>query len=292
MGIIVNGKRITQDAIDFELNRLVKFYSEHMAPAEVRKQMAYLEIKAEEQAIGARLLIDEAARLNFQVPAADIDSRVAKMVENSGGRDKFDALLSRQKMTEADIRRSIEQGRKVDMLVEKVTGDAREPTEEEMRQHYEGHVQEYMKPEQAQIQHILIKPASDSKEDRRTARSRLLSIREKIEGGADFAGQAASHSECPSGRRTGGSLGWVSKGTMIPEFENIVFSLRIGELSDVVETRLGMHVLRKTAQEESQPASFEEVRDRILDFLRHARRGELLAAFVNELKQKAVIEED
>ena len=73
---------------------------------------------------------------------------------------------------------------------------------------------------------------------------------------------------------------------------NVVFALSIGELSDVVETRLGMHILRKTAQEESQPASFEEVRDKILDFLRHARRGELLAAFVNELKQKAVIEED
>ena len=292
MGIIVNGKRLTQDAIDFELNRLVKFYSEHMAPAEVRKQMAYLEIKAEEQAIGARLLIDEAARLNLQVPPADIDARVEKMKQNSGGRDKFDAMLSRQKMSEAEVRRSIEQGRKVDLLVEKVTGDAREPTEEELRAHYEEHAPEYMKPEQAQIQHILIKPDSDSKEDRSTARSRLLSIRAKIEAGADFAGQAAAHSECPSGRRTGGSLGWVSKGTMIPEFENVVFSLGIDALSDVVETRLGMHVIRKTAQEESQPAPFEEVRDKIRDFLRHARRGELLSAFVNELKQKAVIEED
>ena len=79
---------------------------------------------------------------------------------------------------------------------------------------------------------------------------------------------------------------------MIPEFENIVFSLSIGALSDIVETRLGLHVIRKTAQEESEPASFEEVREKIRDFLRHARRGELLAAFVNELKQKAVIEEE
>jgi parvulin-like peptidyl-prolyl isomerase len=292
MGIIVNGKKITQDAIDFELSRLVKFYSEHMAPAEVRKQMAYLEMKAEEQAIGARLLVDEAARLNLQVPAPDIDVRLEKMVKNSGGREKFDALLAKQKMTEADVRRSIEQGRKVDLLVEKVTGDAREPTEEEMQKHYEEHALEYMKPEQAQIQHVLLKPNSESKEDRSTARSRLLAIRDKIEGGADFAGQAAAHSECPSGRRTGGSLGWVSKGTMVPEFENAVFSLEIGALSDVVETRLGMHILRKTAQEESRPAPFEEVRDKIRDFLRHARRGELLSAFVGELKGKAVIEED
>lgn len=292
MTIRVNGKVLPPQAIEYELNRLIRFYAAHLSETEVRAQMDALKKRAKEQAIGGRLLMDRALELDIQVPPEQVEERFNKMVENAGGREKFEALIQKQKLAEEMIRHSIEEGCRVDMLVAQTTADIPDPTEAEMRAHYEAHMHEYVKPEQAQARHILLKPNSDSEADREVTRSRLQEIRNRIEGGAAFADMAAAHSECPSGRKTGGSLGWISRGTMVPEFDGPLFAMKDDELSGVVETSLGFHLISRTASEPAAPADYEEVKDKILDFLRHVRRGEAIAAFVNELRSKAVIEED
>ena len=133
---------------------------------------------------------------------------------------------------------------------------------------------------------------SENEQERKAALARIEEIRKRTRGGSDFADEAAAHSDCPSGKQTGGSLGWVSRGTMVPELDEVLFSMDVGEISEVVETGLGYHIVRKTGQEDNIAAEFEEVRDKIREFLRHARRGEIIAAHVKELKEKAVIEED
>ncbi|NQT94055.1 MAG: peptidylprolyl isomerase [Lentisphaerae bacterium] len=291
MTLSVNAEPIPEGAIQYELDRLVRFYSEHMSASEIRSQMDALKRRAKEQAIGGRLLIVEAARLDIQVPEEDIRDRLDRMVENAGGRPAFDEILQRQGMTEEAVRQSIEQGRRVDLLVDRITEGTPDPTEDEIKAHFEEHGEEYSRPERAQAQHVLLCPASDSEADRNTAKARLLEIRQKVEEGTDFAEQAAAHSDCPSGKTAGGSLGWLVPGTTVPEFDEAVFSLEVGELSDIVETELGFHLLRKTAQEESGPAEYDEVHEKIRDFLRHARRGEAISACVRELRDKAVIEE-
>ena len=100
---IVNGQEISGEAVGFELDRLVKFYMSHgMSAAEIKQNLPKLEEKALEQAIGAKLLLDEAARVNLPVTASDIDAEVQKVVkgyckkryEVSVGYDNITALLS------------------------------------------------------------------------------------------------------------------------------------------------------------------------------------------------------
>lgn len=292
MAIWVDGEPIPNDAVDYELDRLVKFYSQHMSTEEIRDQMPALREKARGQAIGAKLLIGEARRLDLRVPPGEVDSRLALMVQGAGGPERFRNLLERQGMDEETVRRSIEEGRRVDLLIERITAGISDPTEEELRAHFQEHEAEYATSDRAQIQHILIKPDSDDGADRETARSTLLGIRCRIEDGAEFAGEAAAHSQCPSGRKTGGSLGWLSRGMAIPEIEKASFSLALNEVSDVVETHLGFHIFRKTAEEAGGPANYADVADTIREFLRHVRRGEAIAAHVAELRAKATIEED
>ena len=234
----------------------------------------------------------EAGRLDIRVSDEDIDERLGEMIENMGGADAFGRVLEKQNLTEALVRKSIEHGRKVDLLVDRIAEGLDDPTEDEISAHFEQHADEYSKPEQVQSRHILLKPESDSEADRATTRSRLLEIRCRVEEGADFAELAAAHSDCPSGRKTGGSLGWFSRGMMIPAFDEVVFNMVDGELSDVIETEAGMHLIHRTGYEESGPAAFLDVRDGIRDLLRHASRGEVITAYVEELKAKAVIEED
>lgn len=292
MTISVNGEVIPEKAVEFELDRLVRFYAEHLSAEELSKQMDLLKKKARDQAIGSKLLIQEARRLEIPVQQAEVDSRVNKLIANAGGKEKFDQLMKRQNTNLEQLVAGVELGVKVDKLVAKIASTAGDPTEEEMVAHFEAHSAEYAKAEQAQVSHILIKAASGRKEDIETARSRLMQIRKDIEEGADFADQAAAHSDCQSGRKSGGSLGWVSRGMTLPEFDKVVFAQKVGELSGVVETPLGFHIIKKTAGESGGQVAYRDVADKIRDFLRHAKRGAAVTAYVEELRGNAKIEEE
>jgi len=292
MAMKINGIEIPEEAVRFEFDRLVKFYSEHMSAEDIKAQMPLLKKKACEQAIGGRLLIDEAHRRQIEVSQEEVDLRLQGFIESAGGPEKFDEMLKSQNISADLVRESIRQGRRVDMLVDEITQGVEEPTEEQMQAHFEAHRREYRRPDRVQASHILITPDSDSEQDRAVARSRVLEMRESIVEGADFADLAACHSRCPSGQQTGGSLGWVSPGMMVPEFDEALFDMAVGELSDVVETQFGFHIINMTDQEEGGDATYEDVCDRIRDFLIHAARGEAIKCFVDKLKQSAVIEED
>ena len=286
--ITVNGQPIPAEAITFELARLVQFYSQHMPEEQVRKELPALRARAVDQAIGAKLLFDETNRLDIPVPEADIDRKLDAMIARVNGREAFEALLQKQKLAEPELREQIRRGRKVDLLIERIVADVPDPTEADIRAHFEGNPDSYTRPERVLAQHILIKPADDTEPARTAARERLETIRQRVLKGSKFSDEASDHSECPSGK-TGGSLGWFSRGMMVEAFDQAAFAMAKGELSEIIETQFGYHIIYKTDHEEAQPADFDEARDSVRDFLRHARRGEVLSKYVDELRAKAKI---
>ena len=103
--------------------------------------------------------------------------------------------------------------------------------------------------DQVQASHILLmykgsahSSATRSKEE---AASQIAELKTRIEGGADFAEIARETSDCPSGAQ-GGDLGTFGRGQMVPEFETATFAMEVGELSDVVETDFGYHLIQRT----------------------------------------------
>ena len=292
MTIRINDEIIPEEAIIFELSRLIQFYSQHMSETEVRGQMDILKQRAKDQAIGAKLLIDEANRLDIGVPKEDVEKRFEDMIKQAGGKDAFATVLQSNNLTEEKVKEDIERGRRVDLLVNKITEGLQDPTEEEMADHFKQHPDEYKKPDRANAQHILLEFKEDSKEDKSTMKSRLMEIKTQIEEGADFADMATMHSDCPSGKSAGGSLGWFAKGMMVPNFDKAVFSMKNGELSDVIETTMGYHIVKKLDEEIGGPADYNEVRENVKNFLRHTNRGLCLSNHVNELKAKVKIVED
>ena len=286
----VNGQVIPQEAVQFELERLIRFHAEHgMAQDQIRAQLPELVKKATEQAIGAKLLLDEANRLEIPVTEADIDAKVAQLIERVGGREAFDRALEQQKTTEEAFRRHLHQGARMDKLIEKAASDVPDPTEAEIEAHFNEHKDEYAQGERVLAQHILISPDGDTQASKSEARSKIEAIRERVVGGKAFADEAAEHSMCPSGKE-GGSLGWFSRGMMVPEFDAAAFTMNVGDVSDIIETQFGYHIIQKTDHEAAGEADFDQVRDKIRDFIRHARRGEAVTAYVEELKSKANIE--
>ena len=290
MKITINGEPIPERAVEYELRRLVQFYSEHMTTEELKASLPDMRRKAVDQVVGAKLLMMEAERLDIQVSKDEIDSRLRKMKEDVGGEAAFREALKKQNIDEGQIVDGIQRGRRMDKLIEKITEGMHDPTEEEIEKHFDEHAEDYYRQERVQAQHILLKPASDKLADRETTKSKLMELRNRIAMGEDFGDIASQFSECPSGKKSGGSLGWFARGMMIPEFDDAVFAMELEELSDVIETPLGFHLIRMTGYEEGGPVTIDEVSDKVREFLRHSKRGAVISAYVEDLKKKADIQ--
>lgn len=284
----VNGREITGEAVHFELDRLVKFYLGHgMSYDEVKKNLPKLEEKALDQAIGARLLLDEASRLTLPVTAKDIDAEVAKVVQQVGGEENYRAALAAQNITDEAFRRELEKGVRVNMLVNQACAHVPEPQEAEVEAFYEAHKAEYVTPHEVLCQHILVKTEEkDLPEAKAAAFEKIREIRERILAGGDFAEEAKAHSDCPSSQQ-GGSLGWFSRGMMVPEFDKAAFEMKKGDVSGVVATQFGYHIIYKADERGGEAQTLVDVHDQIKDLLRHEARGRAVDAYVAELRSKA-----
>lgn len=282
---IVNGVEISGEAVQFELDRLVRFYMGHgMSMDEIKRNLPKLEEKALEQAVGAKLLLDRAQELDVPVTAADIDAEVAKVVMQVGGEENFKKALAAQGITEVAFRKELEKGAKVNKLVEQACAGVPDPTEDEVAAFYTAHKAEFVTPPQVLCQHILVKGSDDA------ALDKIKAIRERIvSGGADFAEEAKKNSDCPSGQE-GGSLGWFGRGMMVPEFDKVAFEMKKGEVSGVVSTQFGYHIIYKADEKGGGEQTLVDVHDQVKDLLRHESRGRAMDSFVAELKANAKIE--
>lgn len=281
---IVNGQEIAGEAVGFELDRLVRFYMNHgMTMDEIKKNLPKLEEKALEQAIGAKLLLERSQQLDIPVSAADIDAEVAKVITQVGGEENYRKALEAQKISEADFRKELEKGARVNKLVEQACAEVPEPTEDEVAAFFEGHKDEFVEAPQVLCQHILVKGTSAE------AFEKIRAIRERIVAGGDFAEEAKKNSDCPSGAE-GGSLGWFGRGMMVPEFDKAAFEMKKGDISDIVTTQFGYHIIYKADEKGGTAQTLVDVHDQIKDLLRHESRGRAMDAFVAELREKASIE--
>lgn len=287
--ITVNDEVIPEAMVHFELERLIRFYGEHgMSQEQLRQKLPELQQQAVDQAIGAKLLLNEAARLDVQVDEKDVDEQIAAIIEQVGGEESFDKALAQQSTTREQFRDQIRHGKRVDKLVEQAAAGVADPTLDEVREYFEGNKDEFTTGERVLAQHILITPDGDTETSKGEALGKIESIRERIVAGREFADEAAAHSMCPSGKE-GGSLGWFNRGMMVPEFDEAAFSMKVGEVSDVIETQFGYHIIYKTDAEEGGTPEFEQVQGQIQDLLRHDRRGRALSEYVAELRSKAKV---
>ena len=286
----VNGDPIPQQAVDFELQRLIHFYQQQGVPeTQIRIQLDSLKAKALEQAIGTKLLIDEAKRLDIPVSGDELDARFERYVKQCGGdRASLEKAIEAQGMTVDRFKQELRQGVMIDKLIEQVCSAIPQPTEEEIRAHYEAHQDEYTTQDRVLAQHILIKPASDKAEDKAAAKAKLEEIRARIVNGeSTFAHEAKEHSDCPSGKQNGGSLGWFGRGMMVKPFEDVAFDLALDTVSDILETPFGYHIIIKTGEEKGRTPTLEELHDKIATFLFHAKRGQAVTDHVDDLRAKA-----
>src|SRR5579875_2425955 len=134
----------------------------------------------------------------------------------------------------------------------------------ELRRQYQEDIDNYRTPERVQVRHILIKTQGKPKEDIPKLRAKAEDLLKQLQHGADFAELAKKNSEDPGSAEKGGELGWVVRGMTVPNFEKTAFSLKPGELSGIVDTEYGYHIIQVEDKQAARTQSFEDVKGQIL----------------------------
>jgi peptidyl-prolyl cis-trans isomerase D len=154
-------------------------------------------------------------------------------------------------------------------------------TPADLQAYYDQHRDQYRTPEQAKVSHILIKtplPGPDGKVDEKgvtEAQHRAEDLLKQLKGGAKFEDLARKYSEDPGSAKQGGSLGFIGRGRTVPEFEKAAFSLPKGQISDLVKSSYGFHIIRVDDKQEAHMKTLDEVKGDIEPLLKQQKAQEL-----------------
>jgi peptidyl-prolyl cis-trans isomerase D len=164
---------------------------------------------------------------------------------------------------------------------------------DELRAYYNQYRDQYRTPEQVQVSHILIKtpPAGpDGKVDDKAvaeAQHRAEDLLKQIKGGANFEELAKKYSEDTGSAKQGGSIGWIGKGQTVPEFEKAAFSLPKGQISDLVKSSFGFHIIRVDDKHDAHTKTLDEVKDQIEPILKRQKAQQITQKEADDLLKQA-----
>jgi len=277
MTVVVNGEAIEAAEIEAEMERLRPDYDAHVrevneaAGEDGEKQLREW---ATENLIERAVVMQAARALTTEIPQEQIDG-VYEQVKEQAGED----------VTAEEVKADIELRMRVDHLMAEGVGEVAEPTEEDLKAFYEANAAEMMIPEQVHAAHIVKHVnAYIGKEE---AYKAILDVKMALDQGAQFDELASQHSDCPD---SAGDLGTFGRGQMVQEFEDVVFQMDAGQVSDIFLTEFGYHIAKVHDRVESHPIPFDEVKDRIAEELLERRREEAVETFIDSLKAKATVE--
>ncbi len=166
-------------------------------------------------------------------------------------------------------------------------------TQDELQAYYNQHRDQYRTPEQVKVSHILIKTplaGADGKVDEKgvaEAQKRAEDLLKQLKAGAKFEDLATKNSEDPGSAKQGGSLGWIGKGRTVPEFEKAAFSLPKGQMSDLVKSSYGFHIIRVDDKQSAHMKSLDEVKGEIEPILKQLKTQAIGQKQAEELAAQA-----
>jgi peptidyl-prolyl cis-trans isomerase D len=166
-------------------------------------------------------------------------------------------------------------------------------TPDDLRSYYDQHRDQYRTPDQVKVSHILIKtplPGPDGKVDEKgvaEAQRRAEDLLKQLKGGAKLEDLAKKYSEDPGSAKQGGSLGWIGKGQTVPEFEKTAFSLPKGQISDLVKSSYGFHIIRVDDKQEAHVKTLDDVKAEIEPILKHQKAQQIAQKQADALLKQA-----
>jgi peptidyl-prolyl cis-trans isomerase C len=174
------------------------------------------------------------------------------------------------------------------MEAEAATGGV--PNDAQVREFYDKNPDKFKQDEAVRASHILFKvEESADAATKKKVKDQAEAVLKQVRAGADFGEMAKKHSADGSAQQ-GGDLNFFTKGQMVPAFDQAAFAMKPGEISDIVTTQFGYHIIKVTERRQASTVPFEQVSDRIKEYLTEQQKQQKVEAFIAGLKQKAKIE--
>lgn len=244
-------------------------------------------IASRQQQIEQRILGSTQAAL-VVLPEASVAACVKDIRDRYSDESEFEADLGRSGLSVEGLREAIERDLKVEAVLEQVAAATPAISETEVEIFYLQHLDRFKKPETRSLRHILITINDEvAGSTRDAAQAKIEAIRERLlKDISRFNEQALKHSECPTAMN-GGLLGKVPRGKLFAEVEAGSFDLAPGELSEIIESELGFHVVLCDAVEHEAQVPLADVRQRVHDHLTSVRHAAAQKTWIASLFQSA-----
>jgi len=314
---IVNGEHILLSDFEKIADQTIEQYK-LIAPKEDFTDEKIKEIKQKilDQMIDEKLIIQKAKEKNIKVSKRELEQGIQQIKSRFKSEDEFRKELQKENLTEKKFEKRIEEQLMAIKLIDlEVKSKITPPEEEEIKQLYNkimDFINKKTKPsslseedkeietlagliqrkysELVRARHILIRSSkNDSMKNQTEAKKKAEMVLKKIKDGSDFAELAKEYSDDPGSRERGGDLGYFARGDMVPEFEKVAFSLQVGEVSNIIQTEFGFHIIKVEEKRAAKKISYEELKNDLTDFLLSKKAEKKYSDWLKELRSKATI---
>lgn len=273
--VTVNGVAIKAGIVESRLDNAMKMEMGRMAPSRAANlsagALSTLRDRRRKGIIDGLIieqLVDQKMKEHkIQIAKKDVDAAVDEiMAKNNITLDQVKEKLSQSGITLEVFRKQLERTVGLKKVLEaemKAAGESPEATEAEAKKFYDDNPKRFSSPEQVRASHILIKPDQKDEAAKTAAKKKIADLLKRARGGEDFAELAKQYSDDPGSKAKGGEYVFP-RGRMVKPFEDAAFSLEVGQISDIVETTHGYHIIMLSEKIPAETTSFEEAREDII----------------------------
>jgi peptidyl-prolyl cis-trans isomerase C len=285
----VNGTAISREAYDREVN----LYQQRAAREgqqlpEFQLQMVKKQIL--DRMIETELLYQDSRKKEIRVDFQAVENQINDIKKRFPNDAAYQKAIKQMDLSEAVIREQIEKGLAINELVKTQIADKIKISDDETKEFYNANLDRFKQPEEVKASHILIKVDAEATEPQKTeARKKIEDIQGKLKKGDDFSALAKEYSEGPSSSR-GGDLDYFKRGQMVKPFEDAAFALEIGQVSEIVETPFGLHLIKVFDKKPAGVLAYNEVKDRLAQHLKQQKVKQEVDLYLDDLKKDAKIE--
>jgi peptidyl-prolyl cis-trans isomerase C len=286
----VAGEPITEKQVLSAINTLAK---QKVLPPDKQKERISIFFKdAVDNLVTVAILKGQVKEQNITADPAKVDQQIQQFSKQFPSQADFQKIMASQGVTEADLRKSVEERLTVQQVLDQATKDVPGATDEEISKFYEVNPTKFNAPEQLHASHILLRlDPKSTPEQKDEVKKKIEGIRADIESKAiTFAEAAEKYSEDPSNAKKGGDLGFFSRGQMVKPFEEAAFATKPGTLSPVVETQFGYHIIQVAELKPAGKVSLEEAKPAIKQYLDQSAKQRAAQKYMSELRAKASVE--
>ena len=277
----VNTAEILQSDVDLIFNTFVvpQIQARNQGKALSDEEKKQIEQKILNQLVAQKLILQAAAEAQITVD----ENLVTQQVEavKAQRQDIPPDTLKELVQTDLTIQKVLEQE-----VASKVT-----ISDEEVQKIYDENKDQFNEPEQVQASHILVQvKAEATQEEKDAARKKIETALAEAKAGKDFAELAKQYSDDPGSKEKGGDLGLFGRGMMIKPFEDTAFALEEGQISDVVETQFGYHIIKLTGKKAPRQVPFEEAKDGLKNQALQQKKNAEINNWIKGLHDRAKVE--